>query len=465
VLLTIFMLRTLRVFELEERRRLEEANQARLAVQAAALETERQMREQMTVINDELRLATHRLSLLVDISNILNTYNTWPQPLLKVLAQIVDTLAFAHAGLVLLTERDSPNIHVAATFGLEPDGDVAGEPIGASELEAVALGEKSIREGIGICRHVDGQFIRFTLEEAMQRRECRHYESPTLIIALPLRADDYIIGSLVLVNRLANPFPLSATDLSLMVGIAQQLGLSVENALLHRQARSREKMLAELLQAVVDAQESERQRIARELHDATGQSLTAIALGLRGVETQLAYPMREHEITRIQAQLVELQSFSSGALQELRRVIADLRPSQLDELGLAAAIRWYTQSSQRQGGAACRLRFQGDEENLSAGYKTLLFRIAQEALVNIAKHADAAEITVTLDMEPSEVRLVVEDDGRGFDVAQVEEGSRSGWGLAGIRERTLLLGGTCLIESTPGRGTRVTICAPISSAE
>ncbi len=149
-----------------------------------------------------------------------------------------------------------------------------------------------------------------------------------------------------------------------MLGIAQQLGLSLENALLHDEAQQREKVLGELLRQVVGAQEAERQRIARELHDATGQSLTAVALGLRGLESRLAQESCGEITPALLNQLRELQSFSTNALGELHRIISDLRPPQLDDLGLVAALRWYanaysqrrTYSGQRQLQPATKLR-------------------------------------------------------------------------------------------------------------
>jgi len=140
-----------------------------------------------------------------------------------------------------------------------------------------------------------------------------------------------------------------------MVAIAQELGLSIENARLYQEAQERETMLADLLHQVVGAQEAERQRIARELHDATGQSLTAIALGLRGVETML----ENHQPVAVE-QVDELKSFSTSALGELRQIISDLRPSQLDDLGLAAALQWYVQEFEKRYTIRTELIVKGD---------------------------------------------------------------------------------------------------------
>lgn len=450
----VYMLRALRAFELETVRRLEQANAAKLAAQTATLEAERRTSQQMEVLNEELRLAGHRLGLLLDISNVLNRPAAMHDRLRLALEQIVGALAFADAGLIMLSPRQGYGMPTEAAVGLPGDAS-----------QAIALSKQAREHGKAVCLHRDGAVIEFTLDEALQLRECQQYSSPTVAMALPLLTDGRAIGALVLVHRAEEPYYLSSADMTLMVGIAQQLGASVENALLHQAAQAREKLLAELLRQVVDAQESERQRIARELHDATGQGLTAVALGLRGIESLVSRGgVDSADLVR---QLQELQSFSNGALRELRQIIADLRPPQLDDLGLVAAMRWYIDAYDRRRGIAVVFSAEGDEANLPAEHKTVLFRIMQETLTNTAKHAEATRVEVHLAILPAEAKLVVRDDGRGFDPAVLVPGSAdpSGWGLVGIRERALLLGGRCDIETAPGAGTTVRVCVPLGQAD
>jgi signal transduction histidine kinase len=214
------------------------------------------------------------------------------------------------------------------------------------------------------------------------------------------------------------------------------------------------------LNQVVDAQEAERKRIARELHDATGQSLTAIALGLRGVEMHIENcdrpPLGLLEKVR------EIKTYSTNALGELHSIIADLRPQILDDMGLAAALKWYVQTYQQRRSLPSELVVEGTPYRLPAEYETVLFRITQEALTNIAKHARATHIVVTLGFAPTEVSLTVEDDGRGFDPEQTLQrtGRNAGWGLLGMRERASLIGGQAVIESMPGQGARIRVTIP-----
>jgi signal transduction histidine kinase len=234
---------------------------------------------------------------------------------------------------------------------------------------------------------------------------------------------------------------------------------NLENAGLYQEAQEREKLLGDLLKQVVGAQEAERQRIARELHDATGQSLTAIALGLRGIETILG-----DNRPQVVKQLREVKSFSTNALDELRRIIADLRPSQLDDLGLAAALQWYTRTFEQHHSIPTDFIIKGRPARLPAEYETVLFRITQEALTNIAKHAHASRASVTLETCTSQICVTIQDDGCGFDPKTILAGAgqqQTGWGLLGIRERALLLGGHYEIDSKSGFGTRVRASIPL----
>jgi two-component system, NarL family, sensor histidine kinase UhpB len=221
--------------------------------------------------------------------------------------------------------------------------------------------------------------------------------------------------------------------------------------------RSEREASREILNRVVLAQEAERQRIARELHDATGQSLTAMALGLHGINKALADRAPEFG-----EQIQQLEDYGTDALKELRKIIADLRPSQLDDLGLVPALEWYIQNFERHYGLTVNFEVQGQAGRLPADYETALFRIAQEALTNVAKHARTQQARIRLRFLQELVCLIVSDKGCGFDPAPLEEGSSvgGGWGLRGIQERATLLGGSSRIISRPGKGTRVQVCTP-----
>jgi signal transduction histidine kinase len=229
------------------------------------------------------------------------------------------------------------------------------------------------------------------------------------------------------------------------------------------EAERREALRGELLRRVVAAQEAERQRIARELHDETGQALTALGLGLRGVSTLLGQdecPESVPVIDKASGNLRSLQNMVAKSLDELQRVISDLRPSHLDDLGLPAALRWYCNDLQHRLPLQVSVEISGESRDLPAEVKTALFRVAQEALTNVVRHAEAKNARVCLDFGPQAVNLDVQDDGCGFDLEQAEAAARPSWGLLGMQERANLLGGQLTIHSLPGTGTRVHVSIP-----
>ncbi len=223
-----------------------------------------------------------------------------------------------------------------------------------------------------------------------------------------------------------------------------------------KEAEQREAMRGGLFRRVVAAQESERQRIARELHDETGQALTAIGMGLRGLSTR----MENADISHAQETLKQLQELSAHSLNELQRLIGDLRPSHLDDLGLPAALRWYAHDIQERAQIYVRVEINGNERPVSSAVKTALFRIAQEALTNVVKHANARNASINLSYGPNAVRVQVTDDGRGFDIRSTTSSERISWGLTGMKERATLLGGKFALSSRSGEGTKVEVSIP-----
>jgi len=221
------------------------------------------------------------------------------------------------------------------------------------------------------------------------------------------------------------------------------------------EAQQRELLKGELYRRIVEAQESERQRIARDLHDETGQALTAIGMGLRGISTALKNePKQDQTISTLR----NLESLAASSLQELQRLIADLRPSHLDDLGLLATIRWYINDVKARSNLDIEIITSGEERTICPEYSTSIFRIMQEALTNITKHAEATKVQIHIIFDPEEVRVAVEDNGRGFDVHEIKR--QKSWGLIGMEERATLLDGKFYLHSGPGNGTMVEIVIP-----
>lgn len=226
-----------------------------------------------------------------------------------------------------------------------------------------------------------------------------------------------------------------------------------------KEAEEREALRGELFQYVVAAQESERQRIARELHDETGQALTAIGLGLRG----LSKSIRTSDLPRANQTLAQLENMTAHSLDELQRLIADLRPSHLDDLGLPSALRWYATDLGERTQMRVQVEVTGEEREVSPSVKTALFRIVQEALTNVVKHANAKKAKVFLKYEPTSVSVTVVDEGQGFSPQSAGSKGRVSWGLKNMEERSVLLGGRFTVQSRPGEGTKVEVYIPLSA--
>jgi signal transduction histidine kinase len=219
------------------------------------------------------------------------------------------------------------------------------------------------------------------------------------------------------------------------------------------QLRDREAALARLYEKVVSAQEEERKRIARELHDDTSQSLAALVMAIDGALAAIkaGYTPR----------LEEAKALAVRTIEEVHRMILDLRPSVLDDLGLQSAIRWYADRHLASRGLSVRCEFDAADRRYPAAFETALFRVCQEAMSNIARHAQAESVLIQLSESEGEICIEIEDDGRGFDPGKVSHADRRHFGLMGIEERVEILGGKVSIESTPGQGTRIRLQVPL----
>jgi two-component system sensor histidine kinase UhpB len=206
--------------------------------------------------------------------------------------------------------------------------------------------------------------------------------------------------------------------------------------------------------AVIQAQEQERQRIARELHDEASQALTAIIVGHRVIE-QLT------DVQTIKRKSCELRDLTADTLDALHRLIIELRPSLLEERGLLPALRWYASEYGERFGVKPDLFTVGFEGRLAREVETALFRIVQEALTNVARHAAAQHICIRLLRQPGRIEASIDDDGRGFVVDRSAGAAPPpGLGLLGMQERAALVGGHCEVRSAPGRGTRIVVSIP-----
>jgi signal transduction histidine kinase len=219
-----------------------------------------------------------------------------------------------------------------------------------------------------------------------------------------------------------------------------------------------EELREELLHRAVNAQETERKRIAMELHDQIGQAFTALSMGLRGLAQNILQAPK-----RAQEQAKQLELVASNGVQDLQRLISGLHPPQLDDLGLGAALRWYASNIMENSSLKIEINSQIPHLSLPSDLRVVLFRIAQEALTNVSRHANATYTEIQLYEDDSSIVMVIQDNGKGFLVEETLAQARRKpcWGLLGMQERSSLVGGTCLIISEPGRGTWVEVHIPL----
>jgi len=218
-----------------------------------------------------------------------------------------------------------------------------------------------------------------------------------------------------------------------------------------------EEQLQAFSQRLIQAQEDERRLIARELHDETGQALTALKFNLQSAQRTIgaAVPALDESV-----------AMADTILQQVRELSLDLRPSLLDDLGLYAALRWYMDRQAQHAGWKTQFSSDHNEQRLPADIQTVGFRVAQQALVNVLRHAGAKRVWLDVRQQDNELQLVLRDDGVGFDVAAARQRARGGHtlGLLGMQERVTLVDGRLDIRSAPGSGTEVRVHLPVTGA-
>jgi two-component system, NarL family, sensor kinase len=267
------------------------------------------------------------------------------------------------------------------------------------------------------------------------------------MVSLPLvRPGRRVVGAFNLHTRERRSY--SDDELALLSQVAAVLAGFVENALLYQRLAEREAELERFAARVVELQEVERRRLAAEIHDGISQRVVSLYYRLSAADALLPPGLPE-----VAEELAAARELATAALDEARRAITGLRPSVLDDLGLAAAL-------ESLAGSLTGVDVEVDAEDcgLASHLETAVFRIAQEALQNVAKHAAAGSVRVALRRQADEVRLEVADDGRGFEPAG--GGRDGGFGLVSMQERAALMGGRLRIESRPGAGTTVTLALP-----
>jgi len=363
------------------------------------------------------------------------------------LHNVLDIMGGASGGIMLLDEEtETLSYHVY------------------HRLSAAYAEEMHLRLGEGIAGKVAQSGRPIVLEDissepSAARPDLIRMEGLKAFLSIPLQSKAKVLGVLNVASHAPRRF--TKRDMHLLHSIGDLLGIAIEQAKLYEQLRKGRERYRQLARQVLMAQEEERRRIARELHDESSQALAGLALNLRAL-LEMAEIAGIND-TEFKARLKEAHSLAVEISTEVSRLIADLRPTLLDTLGLIPAIRQHAKSNLTPLGIDVSFEFEGIERALPPEVESGLFRWVQGAIGNIMQHSQARNATISMKHEGDELVLLISDDGKGFDVSQLTgiEQSGRGAGLFSMKERVGLLGGTCSVQSQPGRGTTATARIPI----
>ena len=290
-------------------------------------------------------------------------------------------------------------------------------------------------------------------------REMVAAEGLKAYICVPLRAKDKVLGVLNVASRMPRKF--TTNDMHLLYAIGDQLGIAIEHARLYERLRKARERMRRLARQNLVAEEEERRRIAREVHDETSQSLSGIALQLQAlIEMSTISGKKDDEYV---SGLKKVQSLTVQVHKEVSRLISNLHPALLDTLGLVPAVRQHAETRLQPLGIKISVETKGNDRRFSPEVEAALFRFIQGATGNIAQHSKAKTAAIVLEFKPNTFILTISDNGQGFNVSEitdVEESGR-GRGLFSMRERIGFLGGISGIESEIGKGTTVWARIPI----
>lgn len=400
----------------------------------AMIESLARSRAELEASNEQLRRRNRELAALYELAQMASRY-TRTEMIVEYGLENVLTISGAEAGMIALLDN-SAELVVSAHRNMPPqllDTGRAADPIAEFVAGVITSGEPVLLTSLEAA-------------PAKLAQICREagYAS---YLCLPIGTKSKVLGVLnILCSHLAC---LEAEQDTLLMTVCHQLGIAIENSRLWEELRHKEQVRAQLLNKVVAAQEEERRRISRELHDETGQSLTSLLLQLKVLE-------RTDDIETTRQRVRELRDLTAQTLEEVRRLSLDLRPAALDDLGLVAALEWYVSEYSRKVGIKTDFQAEDlDGVRLPREAEATVYRVVQEALSNIARHSRATRVWVEIRREAELLRVSVRDNGQGFNLEETLQSTSRGLGLLGMQERMELIGGTLRLTSHPGEGTRV----------
>ena len=413
---------------------------------ANALREKERLEERVKSHAEELDAKTKRLAALntlaVTVSQSLNLQNV----LGTALSEALEVMGLSAGWITLMDGKESPP-RLASSQGLPDAAAIAHVRCNWHQglcAGVFASGRPKILRDENKCTCPAAQYLR---ARGIEFRAC-----------VPLQSKERVLGIMSLVGDSSHTsWVVFEGAEAMLTTIGRQIGIATENASLYEKLSEEQAVQRQLMERSINLQEEERRYVSRELHDSTGQGLTSMIMTLRTLE-------RTSTTSEAQQAIRQLRETAASLLVELRNMALRLRPSVLDDLGLIAALREYVREYQSHYHTVVDFQVLAPAEiRLRPEIETGLFRIAQETLTNVARHAAAANVTVILEHRGDSVQLIVEDNGDGFDVDSTlnSHPHARNLGLHGMRERASLLGGTMTIESTPGMGATIFVRIPV----
>jgi two-component system sensor histidine kinase DegS len=411
-----------------QRREKERRHQALLILEAA---------------QQELQSNERRLAAINAISEIVSQSLEIEQVLNSALTKVTEVMGVEVAS-IFLVDKEAQELELKASRG-------------ASEEFIAGVRRMKMGEGFNgrVAQCGEPLLVKNVSQDPRITREVVALERLHATLIVPLKSKGEVVGTLSVSMR--QPREFRPEEVELLNAIGNEIGIAIENARLYEEEKRLEENLRFYLQQVTKAQEEERKRIARELHDDTAQALVVLSRQLDSFISAQQRPIQDI------VPLEKLREHIDRILEGVRRFSQDLRPSILDDLGLLPALEWLASDLTDHFGISIGVAVLGSERRFSSEAELLLFRIAQEALRNVWRHSKASRAWVTVEFEVGKTILTIRDNGKGFELPKrVSDLASTGkLGLAGMEERARLLGGSLTLQSKLGMGTTVTVEVPI----
>lgn len=390
---------------------------------------------------ESLLRRNQQLSMLNAIANTVNQSLDIGEILERALEQII-RLTDIDVGAIFLREDSLGNLELVACQGL-------------SKRSAALVSDLGMLDGAcgGVIERKQVVIVPDITRHRGKRARSLQKENLSTLVHVPLIAKGYALGSMCVGTRQHREF--NPKEEELLSAIGNQIAVAIENARLYAEVQHKEKVRGELFKKAINAQEEERKRIARELHDETSQTLAALLFAAEeGMDTG--------DIAEIKSGLERMHTLAQHTLDGVHKLIFDLRPSMLDHLGLVPAVRQLAKSRLEPKGVRVNVEELTPGQRLPSTVETALFRVVQEAIANIARHAAARNVWILIESNENGLAITIEDDGVGFELNEViiSQESWRGLGLLGMQERLELLSGALEISSSPGHGTQIKITIP-----